>query len=134
MNFIHFDDTIPWIRKNRLPFRQTRGHPMQLQRTCATLFAVALLATGAARAQDVNAGREIAQRWCSNCHLVDSRQPNSANDVAPSFQSIAQVNSTTQSSLTSFLSTPHWRMPDFTLSRNEIRDVSAYILSLRKSP
>jgi hypothetical protein len=30
------------------------------------------------------------------------------------------------------LATPHARMPDYALSRNDIANVSAYILSLRK--
>jgi hypothetical protein len=38
--------------------------------------------------------------------------------------------STTSTSLNAFLSTPHPSMPDYALSRQEIADVSAYILSL----
>jgi hypothetical protein len=34
-------------------------------------------------------------------------------------------------SLHAFLSTPHHRMPDYSLSRQEIADISAYILSLK---
>ncbi len=56
----------------------------------------------------------------------------SGNDAVPSFSSIAQIGSITQTSLEVFLSTPHARMPDYSLTRDEIRDVSTYILSLRK--
>jgi mono/diheme cytochrome c family protein len=42
------------------------------------------------------------------------------------------MKSTTEMSLAAFLTTPHGRMPNFSLSRAEIRDVSAYILSLRQ--
>jgi len=38
---------------------------------------------------------------------------------------------TTALSLSVFLQTPHHRMPDYALSRNEIADLVAYILSLR---
>jgi hypothetical protein len=41
------------------------------------------------------------------------------------------MSSTTEAGLAAFLSTPHGKMPDYSLSRNEIRNVSAYILSLR---
>jgi hypothetical protein len=34
--------------------------------------------------------------------------------------------------LRAFLQTPHDRMPDLHLTRNEIDDVAAYILSLKK--
>jgi hypothetical protein len=53
------------------------------------------------------------------------------NDVSPSFWSIARMPSTTAMSLQAFLSTPHHRMPDYSLSRQEIADISAYILSLK---
>ena len=77
-----------------------------------TLAVTASLAAGMARAQDVGAGQRIAQTWCRNCHNVDDRQSRSS-DAVPSFLSIAQMNSTTQTSLTVFLSSPHGKMPDF---------------------
>ncbi len=93
--------------------------------------ALALLASVAARAQDVDAGAGIARTWCSNCHLVDPRETKSGSDAVPSFAAIARLKSTTAMSLAAFLSSPHAPMPDFRLGRQEIRDVSAYILSLR---
>lgn len=98
------------------------------------LIVGALLAAGPACAQDITAGAKIAQTWCSNCHQVDYQQLKSGSDAAPSFPSIAQMKSTTAASLAAFLITAHARMPDYTLSRAEIKDVSAYILSLRKAP
>ena len=99
-----------------------------------TLVLAAGMAVGTAQAQDVEAGRHIAQTWCRNCHNVtpDAGRGNDARP--PSFASVAQMPSTTNISLAVFLSTPHARMPDFSLSQQEIRDVSAYILSLRKTP
>ena len=90
--------------------------------------------TVAVQAQNLPAGEEIAQVWCSGCHHVDFEQQKMGSDAVPSFSSIAQMNSTTEMSLAAFLSTAHGRMPDYSLSRTEIRDVSTYILSLRKSP
>jgi hypothetical protein len=44
---------------------------------------------------------------------------------------LAAQTSITPMALDAFLQTPHHRMPDLHLSRAEIDDVSAYILSLR---
>ena len=110
---------------------------MQTQRAGIILFtAAALLAAGAARAQDFSTGKGVAQVWCSDCHLVDPLERKSGRDSAPTFLSIARMKSTTEASLAAFLSTPHGRgrMPDLVLNREEIQDVSAYILSLRKLP
>ena len=93
-----------------------------------TLLAAAILAPPAA-AQDVAAGRQIAKRWCSSCHEVGKAPVQ--NDVSPPFMAIARMPSTTTISLNAFLSTPHHRMPDYSLTRQEIADVSAYILSLK---
>lgn len=88
------------------------------------------LAVPPATAQDVDSGREIAQRWCSGCHMV---APGVGRDGAPpSFATIAQTSGMTEAALAVFLSTPHGRMPDYSLTRREIRDVSAYILSLKR--
>jgi len=96
-------------------------------------IAAALLAASAAGAQDIASGNHIAKTWCSSCHEIGSDERKSVSDAIPSFSSIAQMKSTTATSLAAFLSTPHANMPNFVLSRTEIRDVSAYILSLRKS-
>jgi mono/diheme cytochrome c family protein len=92
-----------------------------------------LLAVNGAQAQDVREGQRIAQQWCSGCHQIGSK-PTRANDAIPTFLAIALMPSTTTMSLTVFLSTPHGRMPDYDLSRAEIRNLSSYILSLRKEP
>ena len=99
------------------------------------LLIAALLAATPALAQvptgDVPAGREIAKTWCANCHVVDS-SPTRAGDAVPSFPAIAALKATTVLSLQAYLQTPHPRMPNYQLSRQQIDDVSAYILSLRK--
>lgn len=107
---------------------------MKKRSTKILFISAALLAGGAAHAQDVGNGMRIAQMWCSNCHIVGTQEPKSGSDAVPSFISIARMNSTTEMSLEAFLSSPHAPMPDLTLSRTEIQDVSAYILSLRNLP
>jgi mono/diheme cytochrome c family protein len=107
---------------------------MQTRSARVLFVGLALLAAGSARAQDAAAGKRIAEVTCKNCHLVDAEKRGSGSDAAPAFLSIAQMSSTTEMSLAAFLSTPHAHMPDLILSRAEIRDVSAYILGLRKLP
>lgn len=108
------------------------------------IIAAALLVAGAAgaqnpaagggRAQDIENGKRIAQMWCSNCHLVDPQKRKANTDAVPTFASIAQAPSTTEMSLAAFLTNPHGDMPDLILSRTEIQNISAYILSLRQKP
>lgn len=98
------------------------------------LTLAALAAAPAAFAQtvgDAAAGREIARTWCANCHVVDDT-PSQVRDGVPSFPAIARQPSTTALSLQAFLQTPHARMPNFQLTRTQIDDAVAYILSLRR--
>ena len=55
----------------------------------------------------------------------------SDKDDPASFQSIADLPSTTGTSLNVFLHSNHNNMPDLILSGTESRDVIAYILSLK---
>ena len=106
-----------------------------MQTRIATVLVITgtFLTAGVVRAQDIAAGQEVARVWCSGCHYVGGRQPKAGIGAAPPFSSIAQMNSTTTMSIAAFLSTPHERMPNYTLSQKEIQDVSAYIISLRGS-
>ena len=104
-------------------------------RTGAFLAALAVTAfclPQRAAAQNVENGARIAHTWCTNCHVVDRRDKGVKNDAAPTFPSVAQQEGMTTAAIQVFLSTPHTKMPDFSLTRTEIRDVSAYIMSLRK--
>jgi mono/diheme cytochrome c family protein len=81
---------------------------------------------------DPAAGHRLAKTWCSSCHVVDSSQTTGSATGAPPFPAVARMSSTTPISLRVFLQTPHARMPNLQLSRDEIDDVIAYILSLKK--
>lgn len=81
---------------------------------------------------DVAAGRHLAETWCSSCHVVAPAQRRGVSNGAPTFAAVASMASTTQLSLRAFLQTPHHRMPDLHLSSDEIDDLTAYILSLRR--
>lgn len=91
-------------------------------------------AVPSASAQDAVAGGKLAQTWCANCHVVGRTQASGTSTGAPSFSSIAQRKDLTPMALRVFLQTPHDRMPDLHLSRDEVDDVIAYIGSLQKTP
>ncbi len=80
-------------------------------------------------AADAAKGEIIAKRWCATCHLVSADQI-AANSDVPSFASIAHKTKLTSETLRVFLSSPHPKMPDMSLTRSEIADIVAYIRSL----
>ena len=81
---------------------------------------------------DVAAGHALAQRWCAVCHKVEAGAKQ-VEDAPPTFDSVAQMPSTTETSLKVWLQTSHPNMPNLRLSDDEMKDVVAYILSLKKS-
>lgn len=93
-------------------------------------------------ADDVQQGHHLATLICSNCHLAAPDQPYEPilRPPAPSFESIAQRNTLDAAALQSFLATAHRDvsnpngMPNPQLMDFQIRQVTAYLLSLRKSP
>lgn len=97
-------------------------------------FALVVLATllaAPAWAGDPDAGRVLAEKWCTNCHMVAPTQETATAIGVPTFSSIARMPSTTETSLKVFFQSPHVRMPDLHLSLPEIDDLTSYILSLR---
>lgn len=83
---------------------------------------------------DVAEGNRLAHTLCVNCHVVERDGPLARADRVPSFPWIAQQPGLTQDFLRGWLtsSASHERMPDFSLTREEIQQLSAYILSLKK--
>jgi mono/diheme cytochrome c family protein len=102
-----------------------------------TLASVLLLAWPTAHAWpqtagDPAAGKAIAEIWCSACHVVSPTQQGGSSSGAPPFTAIAKMKSATPMGLRVFLQTPHGRMSDLHLTREEIANLSAYILSLKQ--
>lgn len=94
---------------------------------------VTLLASFPVAAQDgaAAAGREVAKRWCVNCHVIDPGQAQGSDQI-PSFRAIAQRKGTNSASLHAFLALPHGNMPYQNLSNPDLDAVVAYILSLKR--
>jgi mono/diheme cytochrome c family protein len=77
-------------------------------------------------------GRALAMTWCANCHLVAPPTANTtaAGDV-PTFASVARRLPTDADLLAAFIANPHPPMPNLNLSRQDIKDLLAYISTLR---
>lgn len=100
------------------------------------LIGLVLAGAGAAAAAvpgNPDAGRALAYRSCSGCHVVEAGQQRATNDAVPPFPAIAQDPATSEARLRTFLSErQHGHMPDFSLTRQEIDILVDYILGLRK--
>jgi mono/diheme cytochrome c family protein len=84
-----------------------------------------------ALAADVEHGRTIATRWCAECHVVAPDQAQAKAD-APPFSVIAKTR--TAEKLRVFLADPYPRMPNMSLSRDEIADLVGFIKAYGLAP
>ncbi len=83
---------------------------------------------------DAKTGHQIASKLCTGCHIVD-REAASATVSAdvPSFEAIANKPGQTAETIAGRIVIPHPPMPKIQLTREEIGDVAAYIMTLRKT-
>jgi mono/diheme cytochrome c family protein len=99
----------------------------------AAMFAVAFAFSAGPSASaapgDPAQGDKLAKRWCAACHVVAADQARGADNV-PAFVTIAKMKGLNAESIAQFLMDPHPKMPDMQLSRDEARDLGAYIASL----
>lgn len=109
------------------------GHPLRIAlASLSCLFGIFQASSLYAQTYgQVAAGHNLARTWCSGCHLISPKLTTGKANGAPSFSSIADMTSTTSMSLNAFLQTSHRQMPNFELTRTQIADVTAYILSLK---
>lgn len=94
------------------------------------LMLVSFLGTTQLHAQTVGdpaSGRRIVQQWCTSCH---SLSPASASDTIPSFPEIARNPAKHEDRLRNWLIRPHSPMPDYSLSRDDINDIIAFLHTL----
>ncbi|MCT8267509.1 c-type cytochrome [Afifella sp. JA880] len=102
-----------------------------LHHSACALAMLLSLAPPALAAGDAQEGQAIAQKWCAACHVVMETQT-SATPAAPSFAAIGEkYRGKGPAALAAFLADPHPVMPDMSLTRQEIRDLTAYIDALR---
>ena len=100
----------------------------------SVVFSIVCVVT-TVQAQDVGdiwQGQRLALDICASCHAVRASQTLSPDAAAPSFGAIARTPGMTATALTVWLTAhPHHSMPYLILSGQQVRDVSAYILSLQ---
>lgn len=105
---------------------------MRLLIASLPLVVVTLAVASNAVAQDGRAaqGRDVAEAWCQNCHVIGTGDQPAALADAPSFQSLAERGDITAETLAFALLTPHPVMPSFPVTKAEIRALADYIASL----
>lgn len=113
------------------PLRFIGYRPTRPATVIAALAAAILslcAASAAMAAGDEQAGKDLARRWCTGCHVVD--RSGAGTDTAPPFPAIARQHSQDQTWLRAWLAEPHPPMPNLNLTRQEIDDIVAYLDSL----
>jgi mono/diheme cytochrome c family protein len=92
------------------------------------------LASGRMEAQETNQagkGLALAQKVCAECHAIDKRQVRSPNPAAPRFEAVANSPGMSAIAVAVALQTSHPTMPNLMLDSDELRNIAAYILSLK---
>jgi mono/diheme cytochrome c family protein len=105
---------------------------MSLRLFCCVAFLV--LPAGAAISQESGSavrGHRFALDTCAECHAVEPGIYESPVYEAPSFAEIADSEDMSSVALIPFFQTSHPTMPNFVIPADNIRDLSAYLLSLR---
>ena len=83
-------------------------------------------------AESVQAGRKLAEAWCSPCHAIDAGGARAQTTTAPDFAAVANMPSATELSLKVFLQSSHPTMPNVILTAEQRGDIVNYILSLKR--
>jgi mono/diheme cytochrome c family protein len=101
------------------------------------IYALFVLTSGTTAAAPVTSapnsqrGQELAAQLCSNCHLVGTVEQQDANADVPSFHEIANQEGQSVGSIMVHIMLPKHPMPTIPLTKRELADLAAYILSLR---
>jgi mono/diheme cytochrome c family protein len=86
-----------------------------------------------ATVSDVAAGHDRALLICAACHVVapDQQLAPLLRPPAPAFQAIVNRPNTTERGLHDFLLAPHGKMPNPSLMDQQVRELVAYMMTLR---
>ena len=108
--------------------------------TFALIVTMLLLWPGLAAAAPVPgqpnpaAGKALAEKLCTNCHLIGSAQQEHAQADVPSFHEIAGRQEQTAGAIIAQIILPKHPMPQIPLTKEELADLAAYMISLRDQP
>jgi cytochrome c len=82
---------------------------------------------------DLQRGHQLAIRLCTNCHALDDQTTTPMRTDVPSFPMIANRPGANAEQLAGRIIVPHPAMPVVSLTVAEIRDIVAYIVSLKRN-
>ncbi|MGE0420719.1 MAG: cytochrome c [Reyranellaceae bacterium] len=105
-----------------------------IARLTVLILLVASLSPVTSLAQDqaaVRRGLAVSEQRCAACHAVHAGESASRNPAAASFARVAATPGVTELALQAMLQTSHQAMPNLIIGVDDMRDVIAYILSLR---
>jgi mono/diheme cytochrome c family protein len=100
------------------------------------LLSLSMFAAGPSQAGPVTSapdpehGQALAKRLCSNCHLVESGQTHAVADV-PSFHEIANMEGQTEGAIMGKIVIPKHPMPVIPITKSELTDLAAYIMTMK---
>jgi mono/diheme cytochrome c family protein len=119
--------------RQRMTRRSERSKDSTAMRILKLNMSIVLFLFGgiqATFAQNAENGQRLSERWCSECHAIDS-----ASDKlhrAPPFASIAAKPTIDADMIASFLLLPHATMPNLPLSRKDAQDIALFIVKMEK--
>jgi mono/diheme cytochrome c family protein len=105
---------------------------MCLLKAMVTIFAALLATPFVAQAQEtgnIEAGHAYAKQVCAECHAIERGEVDVFSP--PSFQNVADSAGMTERALAVWLQNPHPNMPNFVLPQADMKNVIAYIMSLK---
>jgi len=106
---------------------------MRIPKIHLVVAATVLIAAGSAsRAQEVENGQRLSERWCVECHAIGTPTPKTSRIIP--FASIAERPGITSEMIASFLLMPHATMPNLPLSKKDAQDIAAFIMKMKKQP
>lgn len=110
-----------------------RAAEVALAALAALAVAIAPLDASGQSAITAERGRELAERLCANCHLVDATTQKSAVPAGvPTLRAIANSPGQTGQRIFNALIVPHPPMPDTKLTVEEIWSIVSYLDELRR--
>jgi mono/diheme cytochrome c family protein len=85
-------------------------------------------------AEDVAKGRQLAYSLCAQCHLNEGQGEKEGPMGVPGFAAVANRPDQTFGGIVRWLKAVPPMMPNHHLTLDEIDDLAAFIMSLRKQP
>jgi mono/diheme cytochrome c family protein len=109
--------------------------PAKLHASIVIAATCLIAAMGSSFAQVANSqrGHELAARLCVNCHVIEPDASGPMRADIPTFRVIANRPGATAEQLAGRIIIPHPAMPGVALTAGEIRDIVAYILTLKRN-